>query len=113
MCACILATPAEVLIHYYCFLADSLNNEMFYQLMFSMNILKEADKTNFTMVVSEYQNNSYLLDDLIVSDANSISKFCHSLQDTETQQEIGQMLVNGMYMYVYIFICLNFIKHGK
>ena len=104
MCGFILATPAEMLIHYYCFLADSLNNKIFCRLMSLMKMLKEADAINFTMVPSEYQRNALLLDDLLVSDANSISRFCHSLQDTKTQQEIGQMLVNGT--YVCIFICV-------
>ena len=103
-----LATPAEVLHHYYCFLADSLNNKIFYQVMSSLKMLKEASKINLPMVASEYQRNILLLDDLLASDATNISKFCRNLQDTESQQEIGQMLVNGMciYIYTHIYICM-------
>ena len=95
-----LATPAEVLDHYYCFLVDSLDNDTFYQIMSSLKLLKEDDKVTASIVASEYQRNTLLLDHLLVSDTTSISKFCHILQDTENHQTIGHTLVNGMYTHV-------------
>ena len=67
--------------------------------MSSLKLLKEDDQVTLTVVASEYQRNSLLLNHLLVSDAASISKFCHILQDTATQTDIGHMLVDGMHVY--------------
>ena len=104
-----LATPAEVIDHYYCFLADSLSNDSFCQIMSSLNLLREDDKTTLSLLPSEYQGNTSLLDHLLVSDATSICRFCHILRDTENQQEIGYILVNGT--YVYIIMCVHMYTH--
>ena len=96
-----IATPAEVIDHYFCFLADSFNNDTFCQIpiMSSLKLLKEDNQATLTVVASEYQRNSLLLNHLLASDAASISRFCHILQDTATQADIGHMLVNGMFVY--------------
>jgi len=99
-----LATPAEVIDHYYCFLADNLNNDTFSQIMSSLKLLKEDDKVIFSMVASEYKKNTVLLDHLLVSDTTTIFEFCNFLQDMESHQDIGQMLVNGMYIHVINYI---------
>ena len=67
--------------------------------MSSLKLLKEDDQVILTVVASEYQRNSLLLNHLLVSDTASISRFCHILQDTENHQSIGHVLVNGMYVY--------------
>ena len=59
-------------------------------------MLKEDDKGILTTVPTEYQKNTLLLDYLLALDTTTISRFCHILQDIESQQEIGRMLVNGM-----------------
>ena len=104
-----LATPAEVIDHYYCFLADSLSNDTFCQIMSSLKLLKEDDKITLSLLPSEYQRNTSLLNHLLVSDTTSICRFCHILQDTENQ-EIGYMLINGTYVCtyvcVYVRVCL-------
>ena len=95
-----LATPAEVIGHYYCFLADNLSNDTFCQIISSLQLLKEDDTVNLSMLPSEYQRNTSLLDHLLVSDTTDICRFCHTLRDAENQK-IGYMLVNGMYVATY------------
>ena len=99
-----LATPAEVIDHYYCFLADSLSNDFFCQIMSSLKLLREIDEVTFSTLPSEYQRNTLLLDHLLVSDTTSISSFCYTLRDAENQhvQQIGYMLVNGTYVCTHI-----------
>ena len=95
-----IATPAEVIDHYYCFLADSLSNDIFCQIISSLKLLKEDDQVTLTVLASEYQRNSLLLNHLLASDATIVSRFCHILQDTATQTDIGHMLVDGMYVAI-------------
>ena len=63
--------------------------------MSSLRLLKEDDRVALSMAASEYQKTTLLLDLLLVSSATSITRFCHILQDTDSHQSIGQMLVNG------------------
>ena len=67
--------------------------------MSSLKLLKEDDKVTASIVASEYQKNTLLLDHLLVLDVDNISRFCHILRDTATQTDIGHMLVNGMFIY--------------
>ena len=92
----ILATPAKVIDHYYCFLADSLKYDVFSQIMSSLQLLSEDDKVSLSVTASEYQKNILLLNTLLVSDSASITNLCSILEDTEGQQDIGHTLVNGM-----------------
>ena len=90
-----LATPAEVIGHYYCFLADNFSNDIFCQIMSSLKLLKEDDRVALSMLPSEYYRNTSLLNHLLVSEITSICRFCHTLRDAENQK-IGYTLVNGM-----------------
>ena len=92
----ILATPAEVVDHYYCFLAVSLKYDVFCQIMSSLQLMSEEDKEHLSVVASEYHKNISLLNSLVVSDSASISRLCSILEDTEGQQDIDHTLVNGM-----------------
>ena len=91
-----LATPAYVIDHYYCFLADNLSNDVFCQIMLSLKLVNEEDHMIHSMAPSEYQRNTLLLDHLLVSGAADIERFCSILQDSKGQQQIGYMLMNGM-----------------
>ena len=91
-----LATHAEIIDYYYCFLAINLSNGILCQVMFSLKLVKEEDDVTLSMAPSEYQRNTLLLDHLLVSDATSIQGLCYALQDTKHYQDIGIMLVNGM-----------------
>ena len=91
----VLATPVDVIDHYYCFLADNLDGSNICQTMLELKLITEEHLEDSAKMCSDYQNNSLLLDQLLISDTSSIVKFCHMLQNTETEQEIGKMLVNG------------------
>ena len=91
----VLAKPAEVIDHYYYFLTENLDNDTICQTLLKLELITERDLVDSGKMYSEYQRNSFLLDQLLTSDASNISKFCRVLQSTEKKQEIGKMLVNG------------------
>ena len=71
--------------------------------MSSLKVLKDDnDQVTLTMEASDYQKNTLLLDQLLVSDMTTISTFCHRLQDTEDHQELGDILVNGTFVHSYV-----------
>ena len=105
-----LATPVEVVNHYYCFLADNLSNDVFCQILSSLRLLMEGDQVALSVATSEYQRNTLLLNQLLVSDTTSIIKFCHTLQDTKSHEQIGYILVNGGYTVVNTYACIIMIS---
>ena len=90
----ILATPAEVIGHYYCFLVDNLDNSVICQIMLELKLLSEKDLIHCAKMYSDHQQNMYLLDRLLVTSTASINDFCRKLQNTNNQ-EVGCMLVTG------------------
>ena len=91
----ILATPAEVISHYYCFLADNLNNSVVCQVMLELKLLTERDLMHCAKMYSDHQQNAYLLDRLLVTGTASIDDFCRKLRSTKSEQEVGSILVAG------------------
>ena len=94
----VLATPAEVIDHYYCFLADNLDNNVICQTLLKLKVISEKDVMDSTKMCSEYQQNAFLLDHLLVTSSTIIVEFCHMLQNTTNQQQFGDMLLNGKIM---------------
>ena len=90
-----LATPAEVINHYYYFLTESLDYDTICQVMLKLELITERDVIDSAKMYSEYRKKSFLLDRLLISDTTSIVEFCHMLQSTKSKQEIGKMLVYG------------------
>ena len=93
--------------HYYYFLTESLDNNTICQTLLKLKLMTEGDLVDSAKIYSEYQRNSFLLDKLLTSDESNIIEFCHELQNTENNQEIGKMLVNGkgheiLFYYFYI-----------
>ena len=93
------ATPAEVIGHYYCFLADNLDNNVICQAMLKLEAITEGDLADSSQMHSEYQRNTFLLDKLLFTDKSTIVEFCRMLQSIKNEQEIGKMLMNGTYAY--------------
>ena len=62
--------------------------------MCKLELISEEDLVNSSRMCSDYQQNAFLLDQLLVTSLATIVEFCHELQNTENQ-EIGNMLVNG------------------
>ena len=91
----VLATPAEVVDHYYHFLTDNLDNNIICQTMLKLELITERDVIDAAKMYSEYQKNSFLLDQLLISDTSNIVEFFRILQSIENKQEIGKMLMNG------------------
>ena len=89
------ATPAEVISHYYCFLADNLDNNVICQAMLKLEAITEGDLADSGQMHSEYQQNTFLLDKLLFTDKSTIVEFCCMLQSIKNEQEIGKMLMNG------------------
>ena len=89
----VLATPAEVIDHYYCFLADNLDSSIIRQTMHKVKVISEKDIVISTTMCSEYQKNAFLLNHLLIADTASIIAFCHSLEEKDKQ--LGHMLVTG------------------
>ena len=87
-----LATPAEVISHYYCFLSDQLDSNVLCQIMHTLKLLNEEDLTKLN---SEYQKNTFLLDCLLGANSTTIREFCQALCETENCREIGTMLLSG------------------
>ena len=81
--------------HYYHFLMDNLHNNTICQTMLKLELITERDVIDAAKMYSEYQKNSFLLDQLLISDTSNIVEFCRILQNTENEQEIGKMLMNG------------------
>ena len=100
----VIATPAEVIDHYYHFLMENLDNNIICQTMLKLELITELDVMDSATMYSEYQKNSFLLDQLLVSDASNITEFCHMLQNTESKQDIGKILVDGKGIKYLIFI---------
>ena len=90
-----LATPAEVIGHYYCFLLENLDDSVISQLMLEIKLLTEDDLVHCAKIFSDHQKNAFLIDHLLAMGTASIVEFCHLLQNTENVREIGIMLVNG------------------
>ena len=103
-----LATPAEVIDHYYCFLADNLDNSVISQTMLKLKVITEEDLIDSAKMCSDYQQNAFLLDQLLITDTSKVNEFCHMLQSTENEREIGKMLVNGEGVYYNLLICYQF-----
>ena len=100
----ILATPAEVIDYYYYFLMENLDSNTICHTMLKLELITEIDVIDSARMYSEYQKNSFLLDQLLISDALSIIEFCRMLQSTENKQDIGKMLVHGKGIKYFIFV---------
>ena len=74
---------------------DNLDNNTICETMLKLELITEGDVMDSAKMYSEYQKNSFLLDQLLTSDASSIVEFCCMLQSTQNKQEIGKMLLNG------------------
>ena len=90
----VLATPAEVIVHYYSFLSDNLDGNAVCKIMGDSNLLTDRDLVHANMH-SDYKQNKFLLDQLLIAGKANIVGFCHMLKDVKSQQELGHMLVNG------------------
>ena len=90
-----LATPTEVISHYYCLLLENLDGSVISHLMLDIRLLTEDDLVHCAKLCSDHQKNAFLMDHLLAMGTASIVEFCHLLQNTENLQEIGTMLVNG------------------
>ena len=90
----------EVIGHYYCFLLENLDSSVICQLMLEMKLLTEDDLVHCAKMFSDHQKNVFLMDHLLTAGTISIVGFCHLLQNTESQQEIGTMLANGNKRFV-------------
>ena len=111
----VLATPVEVIDHYYCFLADNLDNSVICQTMLKLEVISEKDVINSTKMSSEYRQNAFLLDLLLVTASTSIDEFCHLLQNTKNQQQLGDMLVNGEIIvgFACTVLLLNYVYYSS
>ena len=83
-----LAIPTKMADHY-CYSLDDVNNEVVHQTMSKLKFLTDV---NSAKMCNDYQNSTFLLDQLLVMD---VADTCHVLQNIENQQETGYMLVNG------------------
>ena len=92
-CFLVLATPAEVIDHYYCFLSNNLDNSILCQNMLKLELINEEDLMVAAKMYSDYKKNAFLLDQLMVADSAGIIKFCYLL--LTNHQDVGHMLVNG------------------
>ena len=87
-------------------MTEHLDNDTICQTMLKLELITEREVIDSARMYSEYQKNSYLLDQLMISDASNIVEFCCMLKNTESKQEIGKMLVNGKgheYFNVYTY----------
>ena len=102
-----LATPAEVIDHYYCFLSDNLDNNAVCKIMLESKLLTDRDLV-LAKMHSDYQQNKFLLDQLLIAGTANIIGFCHMLQDVKNQQELGHMLLSGKnYVCSYVYLIQN------
>ena len=85
--------------HYYCFLLDKLDNSDVSKLMLESELLTDKKLPHGT-THSDYQQNRFLLDHLLVARKAAIVGFCHMLEDMKNQ-ELGHMLVNGKKLHTY------------
>jgi len=109
-----LATPAEVIGHYYCFLSNNLDNSVVCQIMLSLELLTEEDLVHSAIMYSDCQKNAFLLDKLLVTGTTRIVEFCNLLQSKENQQELEHMLVKGksnIYCTILVTISSLFYSH--
>ena len=81
--------------HYYCFLLENVDSSVICQLMLEMKLLTKDDLVHCAKMCSDHKKNAFLMDCLLAARTISIVGFCHLLQNTESQQEIGTMLANG------------------
>ena len=81
--------------HYYCFLVDNLDSSVVCQIMLELKLLSEKDLIHCAKMYSDHQQNTYLLEWLLVKGTASIDEFCRKLKNTKNQQEVGSMLVAG------------------
>lgn len=95
--------------HYYCFLLDKLDNSEAGKIMLESELLADRD-LEYAKTHSDYQQSRFLLDQLLNAGKANIVGFCHMLQDVESQQELGHMLVNGkrdMYVCLMSYVLLT------
>ena len=98
----LIATPEEVIGHYYCFLLERLDSSTICQMMLEMKLLSEKDLIHSAKMYSDYQKNAFLVDRLLITDTASIVEFCRVLKSKENQSEIGDMLINGKSKIFYV-----------
>ena len=73
--------------------------------MLKLELITEIDVLDSARMYSEYQRNSFLLDQLLTSYTPNIVKFCYMLQHMENYQEIGKMLAFGKGHELLVQIC--------
>ena len=73
--------------------------------MVDSKLLTDKDLAHAKMH-SDYQQNKFLLDQLLIAGTASIVGFCHMLQDVKNQQELGHALVSGK-NYVCSYVRLH------
>jgi len=78
---------------HYCFSLDNVNITV-YHMMLKLKLLTEVDSTE---TCSEYQNNTFLLNQLLGMDVGITTGFCDVLQNMENQQEIEHLPMNCKY----------------
>lgn len=88
-----LAIPIKTADHY-CYSLDNVNN----------SVVQVKVET-----CSDYQNNTFLLDQLLVMDTLNTGGFCCVLQNTENQQKNDYMLVNGKSRIKFVLFLLLFL----
>ena len=88
---------------------DNLDNNTICQVMLKLELITERDVMDSAKMYSEYQKNSFLLDQLLTSYTSNIVEFCHVLQSMEDKQEIGKMLLDGKgHELCSVFIFVNY-----
>ena len=105
----LLATAAEVISHFYCFLSNNLDNSEVCNIMLKLKLVTEGDLVHCGKMHSVYQQNRFLLDQLLVTDTTDIVGFSRMLQNVKNQQEFGHMLLSGKnhVTFVSVINCCN------
>ena len=87
-----IATAKDIIDHFYDCLSVNMDPEIFTSLMISKQLLNEDISK---AVISDYQRNCLILQQVRLLDMLSLETFSDLLVNSESQKHIGQMLNDG------------------
>ena len=87
-----IATVKDFIDHYHGYLSVNMDAELVVQLMISRQLLSE----DIAMTAqSLYTKNCLILEQIRITDVQTLVSFCETLKTNDSQRMIGEMLLNG------------------
>jgi len=96
--------PTQILCDHYQFLLEAMDPDEIYMIMHSKSLLSRSDlNTLLFHFPINYMRNSFLLECVRNFKTSTLFVFIEALQKIDSQKQICETLLNGMYVYANMF----------